>query len=364
MASTFRRRCVLAVAFVDFALRYWLLAFPSARRAMRRCVSCADAVPDEVLRTAAVETLSEERGNLEGAAAFAAYTARCHRQSVIEALVSFQAMFDFADTLAEHPAPDPIANARALHQALLDASAPERAPSDYYANGHSRGDGGYLAGLVSCCQAALASLPSYPVVQEPLGQAVRRMIEYQAFIHGDGARSPIALAAWARNETPANSGLRWWETAAAGASSLVAFALIAAAARPALADREVKAIEAAYFPWYGSLHVLLDSLVDLPKDAESGHHSLVAHYASPEETANRIEAIASSAVRSARTLPNARQHGLILAGMAGFYLAKPSARLPHAVESTRRLIGVLGDVVWPVLFVHRTRAAVARRMAR
>lgn len=358
MATIVWRRIRLAVSFADFAVRYWLLAFPRARRAVRRCESCAEAVPDDVLRAAAVETLEEERGNLEGAAAFATYTSRRYRRSVIEALVTFQAMFDFADTLAEHPATDPAANARALHQALLDAFAPGRTPSGYYVHGERDDDGGYLAGLVSRCQAALASLPSYPVVQEPLGRAVRRMVEYQTLIHGDGPLSPLALAAWARDETPAGTDLRWWETAAAGASSLVAFALIGAAARPALSDGEVKAIEAVYFPWYGSLHVLLDSLVDRPSDAQSGHHSLVAHYASPEETASRIEVIGRSALQAARALPRPRQHALFLAAMAGFYLAKPSARLPHAAESTRRLIGVLGDVAWPVLLVHRTRAAV------
>jgi tetraprenyl-beta-curcumene synthase len=361
MGSTFRRRCVLAVAFTDFAVRYWLLAFPHARRDVRRCARCAGAVPDETLRRAAVETLAEERGNLEGAAAFAAYTSRRHRRSVIEALVSFQAMFDFADTLAEHPADDRSANARALHQSLLDAFS-TRAASKYYAYARGRDDGDYLVGLVTRCRIALANLPSYPMVQEPLRRAVRRMVDYQVLIHGDGALAPIALAAWARAETPPGTGLHWWETAAAGASSLVAFALIAAAARPALTASEVAAIEAAYFPWYGSLHVLLDSLVDLPQDVQSGHHSLVAHYASPEEIAIRMETIASSAIRSARTLPHAHQHLLFLAAMAGFYLAKPSAQLPDAAESTRRLISVLGDVAWPVLLVHRTRTAIARYM--
>lgn len=357
MVSTLRRRCALAVAFTDFALRYWLLAFPHARRGVRRCARCADAVPDEVLRDAATETLAEERGNLEGAAAFAAYTSRRYRCSAIEALVSFQAMFDFADTLAERPAGDRSANARALHQALLDATSSD-AVSDYYAHARRRDDGGYLAGLVHRCRVALGHLPSYPMVQEPLRRAVRRMVDYQALIHGDGALAPMTLAAWARDETPAGCDLRWWETAAAGASSLVAFALIAAAARPALADSEVQAIQDAYFPWYGSLHVLLDSLVDLPRDTRSGHHSLVDHYASPAETAARIEAIGSTAIRSAQALPNPRQHTLFLAAMAGFYLAKPSAQLPHAAESTRRLIAVLGDVAWPVLVVHRMRRRV------
>lgn len=268
---------------------------------------------------------------------------------MIEALVSFQATFDYADTLAEHKADDPQANARALHQALLDSLLSQRDRPDYYAHSSSNGDGGYLDHLVNQCRKAFTALPSHGVVERPLGRAVRRMIDYQTLIHGDGALAPISLAAWARDETPAGSGLRWWETAAAGASSLVAFALIAAAARPDLSGRDVRAIERAYFPWYGSLHVLLDSLVDLPRDILSGHHSLVQHYDSPEQAAARMEAIGTAAVRSAERLPNPNQHALFLAAMAGFYLAKPAARLPHAAETTERLSGILGDVARPVL---------------
>jgi tetraprenyl-beta-curcumene synthase len=356
MAPTVWPRLRLAIAFADFAFRYWLLAFPHARRAVERCMRSAAAVPDRSLRRAAIETLAEEQGNLEGAAAFAAFTPRRYRRVVIEALVSFQATFDYADTLAEQEVADPLANARALHQALLDSLTLPRTRHDYYAHSRSGRDGGYLDDLVSRCRHAFTSLPSHAAVERSLRRAVRRMIDYQTLIHGDGALAPISLATWAKDETPSGSGLRWWETAAAGASSLVAFALIAAAAHPSLSRREVKAIEEAYFPWYGSLHVLLDSLVDLPHDLDSGHHSLIKHYASPEETATRMEAIGAIAITSAQSLPNPQQHALFLTAMAGFYLAKPSARLPHAAGTTERLIATLGDLARPVLLVHQARS--------
>lgn len=363
MARTVWRRLRIAAAFADFACRYWLLAFPRARHAAARCVRSARAMSNGRLRRAALKTLTEERGNLEGAAAFAAYIPWRHRKHAIETLVSFQAAFDYADTLAECTVPDPHANARALHEALLDALMPRREQTEYFAHSGDVGDGGYLDGLVTRCRRAFASLPSHAVVERPLQRAVRRMIDYQALIHGDGALAPISLRVWARGETPRGSGLRWWETAAAGASSLVAFALIAAASQPRLSARDVEAIEAAYFPWLGSLHVLLDSLVDLPRDIESGHHSLVAHYASSQEAAARMEAIGTAALRSTRSLPSSRQHALILAAMTGFYLAKPAARLPHAAEAADRLIVVLGDVARPVLLVHMIRSRLGRRAA-
>src|SRR6185312_11107370 len=355
MARTVWRRLRIAAAFTEFALRYWLLAFPQARRAVERCARGAAGVPDERLRRAAVKTLAEERGNLEGAAAFAAFTPRRHRRSVIEVLVAFQATFDYADTLAELDVADARANARSLHEALLDSLVARDGRANYYAHTEAGADGGYLDGLVIRCRDAFTSLPSHATVEGPLARAVRRMIDYQELIHGNGAGAPASLTAWARGETPAGSGLRWWETAAAGASSLVAFALIAAAARPNLSLGDVTAIQDAYFPWYGSLHVLLDSLVDLPDDAQTGHHSLVGHYASAAETAARMEAIGAVAVQSAAALAKPREHTMLLASMAGFYLARPAAHLPHAMETTERLIAVLGDVAKPVLVVHTAR---------
>src|SRR5262249_18733676 len=157
--------------------------------------------------------LDEEHWNLEGSAAFAAFVPRGVRGAVIRALVAFQTIFDYVDSLAEEPAADPVANGRALHEALLVAVTPGRPHPDYYAH-HAPGDeGGYLRELVARCRDALVRLPSHGAVLEPLQRAVQRMIAYQTLIHGDGALAHAPLAAWARRATPQGSDLRWWETA-------------------------------------------------------------------------------------------------------------------------------------------------------
>lgn len=347
--------CRTLLAFADFACRYWLLAYPRARRAVHRYAREAAAIPDLRLRRAAVETLAEERGNLEGAAVFAAFTPRRYRAAAIEVLVAFQAIFDYVDTLAEQPTGDALANARAVHLSLLVALTPGTSHPDYYRHAPSGRDGGYLRDIVDRCRGAFVTLPSHAAVQRSLHRAVRRMIEYQTLIHGDGARAPISLASWADRETPPASGLRWWETAAAGASSLIAFALIAAAADPDLSTEEIEAIEFAYFPWIGSLHVLLDSLIDWPQDIRAGHHSLVEHYDSSHDAACRMEVIGLAALRATQALPSKEHHALFLVAMAGFYLAKPNARLPHAAETTDRLVAALGHLAQPILIVHSLR---------
>ena len=342
-------------ALARAACRYWLDVFPRARGELRRWCARARAIPDPILGRIALETLRAEQRNLEGAAAFAAFVLAPWRADVVRVVVAFQAVYDYVDSLVEQPTDDPAANGRALHEALLVALTPGRPHPDYYAHHPQHRDGGYLRALVDRCCDAFGRLPSHAAVQLPLQRAVRRMIAYQTLIHGDGALAHAPLAAWARRETPPGRDLRWWETAAGGASSLVAFALIAAAARPSLSAPQVIAIEDAYFPWIGALHVLLDSLIDWPQDAAAGHHSIVQHYGSADETAERMDLIAATAVRAARALPDGEHHVLLLAAMAGFYLSASSARLPHAAEAATRITTTLGDLARPVLLVHGVR---------
>lgn len=356
------RRPSLAVVFLDAALRYWLTVFPLARWEAYRWRRRARAIPDPVLRGIALDTSRTESRNLEGAAAFAAFAPLRHRPAAVRASVAFQATYDYVDSLAEQPARAPSANARALHDALRVALCPGAAHTDYYRHREAANDGGYLHLLVDACREAMRVLPSQRLVDRRLGDAATRMIAYQAHIHGREDAAP-ELAAWARTQTPSGTGLAWWEAAAAAASSLVAFALITAAADPELASDDADAIEHAYFPWGGALHVLLDSLVDQPADVASGHRSLVACYARPEETAERLGAIARTAFAAAFGLRRGARHALLLAAMSAFYLSLPSARLSHAAPARERVLTAAGDLAGPALAVMRVRRGGRRGAA-
>lgn len=359
MGSTAWRRLRLAVAFAHAALRYWLTVFPLVRRETRRWARQAAAIPDPVLRRIALETQRDERGNYEGAGAFATFVPLRRRAAVVRAVVAFQLAYDFADSLAEQPAADPVANGRALHESLHAALSPGGFHARYYLHQDRDDDGGYLAALVEGCRRAVVLLPSWDAVACRARAMASLLAEFQAGNHADGPLIATHLAAFALGVPTRGTALRWWEAAAAGASSLGVFALIAAGARSRLTAQEAAAIDRAYLPWIGALHVLLDSLVDWPGDVPAGHHSLVAHYASQSEMASGMGAIADAAVRAARRLPRARQHELLLVAMAGLYLARPAASLPYARETTARILSALGDLAWPVLLVHRIRGQVA-----
>jgi tetraprenyl-beta-curcumene synthase len=348
------RRLRLGVAFIDAACRYWLTVLPLVRWETRHWRRRASAIPDPVLRRIALDTQRGEGGNLEGAAAFAAFAPLRHRRAVVRSTVAFQAIYDYVDSLVEQPCLAPATNARALHEALQVALCPRARHGAYYRRHARADDAGYLCELVDACRAATQALPSHTVIEPHLADAVARMIGYQALIHSCEP-SADELAGWARAQTPLQADLAWWEAAAAGASSLGVFALIAAAARQRLPAEEVAAIDGAYFPWIGALHVLLDSLVDQPADARAGHHSLVGHYVSPDEAAARLHTIATAAFDATRALRDGHRHALLLAAMSAYYLSVPAAHLAHAAAARREVLDAAGDLAGPTLAVLRGR---------
>ena len=142
------------------------------------------------------------------------------------------------------------------------------------------------------------------------------------------------------------------------------FALIAAAARPCLRVSDAAATEHAYFPWIGALHVLLDSLVDRSEDIESAQHSLIDHYTSPEDAANRLGVIAERAMRVAERLPRGVQHATILAAMVSFYLSAPGSAAPATLLAARTVLERMGPVAAPTMAVHRARRTADRALRR
>jgi tetraprenyl-beta-curcumene synthase len=358
MVAPKRTQLALANAFAGTAGKYWLGVFPHVGRELDRWRQRAREIPDPGLRRLALITQQAERGNLEGAAAFAVLVPRAQRADVVRATVAFQATYDYVDTLAEQPSADPAANGHQLHLALMTALEPDGDHADYYAHNSGGEDNGYIRTLIEACRSACCALPSYAAVADATRQAAARMVSYQSLTHGAPQDAQQALARWAEKLTPAGSGLHWWETAAGGASSLSVFALIAAAGQPILTDQQAAATDSAYFPWIGALHVLLDSLIDRPADIADGHHSLVEHYASAEEAASRLGAIAIRAMQATETIPSSTRHAMILAAMTSFYLSAPCGPATAAVG--RGVLEAMGDFATPTMAVLRTRRAAGR----
>jgi tetraprenyl-beta-curcumene synthase len=148
--------------------------------------------------------------------------------------------------------------------------------------------------------------------------------------------------------------------AAAAGSSLGVHVLIAAAAEDRLQEDEITALDRAYFPWIGSLHSLLDNLVDREEDVRTDQPSLVSYYTSPARAAVRMRMLAAESVSRARALPRGRRHLLILAAMAGNYLSNPDANTPEVSDIAHSVLGAIGHLTKPTLLVFRLRRLLSR----
>lgn len=318
-------------------------------------------IPDPALRRLALEALEDKRGNLEGAAAFAALASKESRPFVVKALVACQAICDYLDLLSEQASPDPIANGYKLHEALIVATARGEPHRDYYTHHPHGEDGGYLVALVDTARTALSALPSVASVRESIGRAAERIAVYQSFNHGDARGSYELFERWARRSNPSCAGLRPWEAAVGSGSTLAVLALIASAADPRLDSSTAEEIDQAYFPWIGSLHSLLDSLVDHEEDIAVDGRALVGYYASPGDAAARMGRIADESLCRAAALPEGRRHALILAAMTSFYICElEGSASPHAQLVAPSVLGAIGGLATPSMAVLNARRSFRR----
>jgi tetraprenyl-beta-curcumene synthase len=137
-------------------------------------------------------------------------------------------------------------------------------------------------------------------------------------------------------------------------------ALIAAAADPSLRAADVDAIQNAYFPWIGSLHTLLDSLIDLREDTNTGQQSLLNYYSSTQEMTTRIQMLAAESVRQARALTQHNQHLLILTAMVSQYLTDPKASSPDQLSVVHSILEEMGALAKPAMLILSARHATNR----
>lgn len=304
---------------------------------------------------------------MEGAALLAVLAPSTSRAPAVHALVAFQSAYNYLDMLAEQPCADASANAGQLHQALHSALDPSAPHSDYYALHPSRDDGGYLVEMIQWCRAAVGALPSFAAVATAARSATERIVDFQRLNLGVHQGDHHGLERWGRRITPPHSGLSWWESAAAGGSSLDVHVLIGLGANPYLdsCDQAIRTIEEAYFPWITALHSLLDSTIDIAEDRHEGQRNLLDYYDSPAQAAIRLGYIARQARAHISGLQQGSLHQLILAAMTAYYLSAPQARGQRAAAvalSVREASGARATTLLRVLKAARFISPLVRSL--
>jgi tetraprenyl-beta-curcumene synthase len=411
----------LLITFAHAAFSYWTSVFPRVCFYIARWRRRARRIPDPVLRQLALDAL-DKRSNIEGAAAFAAFVPLTRRANVARATSAFQAAYNLLDMLGEQPSPDPVLDGQRLHEALVYAVTPQdggdvdgaagegssgdtvrstdprspgidmleaqgagalgaapagppgsagggpleaksAGPLDWYEHHPQRNDGGYLDTLIEECRDAFTALPSHFLAAPSAQAAATRIVAFQSLNLSKSQGEHAGLEQWARAATPAQTGLQWWETAAAAGSSLGVHVLIAAAAEPQLDSGEVSALAHAYFPWIGGLHSLLDNLIDKHEDEAAGHRSLIEYYG-PEQAAQRMRWIAEQALAKAAELPHSRRHVVILAAMIGNYLATPEAHSTELKPIGDSVLATVNALRRPTMLVFELRRLPTQIRAR
>ena len=351
---TKRTNCVREIiALLGSGAVYWVGIYPTARRRIRAWTNVAREIPDPVLREHALYKLTKEGLNPEAAAFFAVLAPRRHHRALAELMVDFQIAYDFLDAINEPQDACGVRNGLQLHRALIDAVSARSSHTDYYLHHPQRDDGGYLRALVDACAATLSTLPSAATVEPALVRAVERCGQAQSRNHALATEGAQQLIEWTR-ELGAAADYQWWELAAAGISCLAIHALFAAAAC-ATDARRAALVDAAYFPSVCAISALLDSLIDLPDDVLDSNHSFVAHYPDFDAAAKRFAAITAEARALSGPLEHHHRHGVILAGIASFYLSAPAAYREPARPVARSTLAALGPTRAPIRAAMRWR---------
>jgi hypothetical protein len=135
-----------------------------------------------------------------------------------------------------------------------------------------------------------------------------------------------------------------------------AFALLALASDPDVADEDVASVHRIYWPWACILATLLDSYVDTAEDAAVGDHSCIAYYPNRDVALERIAEIVRRSLANAAAAPDGERHVVVIACMVAMYLSKDTAHVDGARLRTRALLarsGLLPRVLLPLLRLWR-----------
>jgi tetraprenyl-beta-curcumene synthase len=311
--------------------------FPLVDRELHGWRFRAEAIADPLLREQALASIATKRFHCQGGGVYALYPGSDTRAAV-RFIVAFQTISDFLDNLCDRAGVSDEAAFRRLHRSLLDAVDSAAAPCDYYQDYPLGGDGGYLDSLVRECQYHLTALPAFDRVAPTVRRYIGLYSDLQSLKHLDPAVREERMLAWGRSKIAAYPEISLWEFGAACGSTLGIFLLLAAAGNDRLSEAEVFAMDWAYFPWIGGLHILLDYYIDAAEDREHADLNFTAYYRDAAECRERLAYFIGQSLRFAADLPHPGFHQTVVHGLLALYLSDPKALAPEIKKATAFLL--------------------------
>ncbi|MBO8170486.1 MAG: tetraprenyl-beta-curcumene synthase family protein [Bacillaceae bacterium] len=330
-----------------FTYQIYRKVFPVVKRELAYWRQRAEKIPDRELRQQALASIDNKTFHCEGGSIYS-IPALKQRDILIPLIVAYQTISDYLDNLCDRSTSLDPQDFRQLHQSMLDAVTPDAPLKDYYRFRDEKEDGNYLNELVLTCQRMILQLPGYHHVQDEVVRLASLYTDMQVHKHVNPDEREDRLKKWWESYASQYPGIYWNEFAAAAGSTLGVFMLFQTAVRPKVPSDEIERILDAYFPWITGLHILLDYLVDLEEDRVGGDLNFITYYNGDTDVKQRLSFIAEEARRTARLLPDADFHLMIIDGLLGLYLADGKVNRQPGVASVSRYL--LKQASWKARF--------------
>ncbi len=331
--------------------RFVLQAFPGVSRDLKNWERAARSCPDAQLREQALSSIKLKKFHCQGGSVFAAWAPNAQRGNLIRAIVALQTISDYLDNLCDRAGVQDEESFRLLHRSFLDSLSPGVKCIDYYERYPYREDGGYLDSLVSACQNAVSSLPSYGGVKKAVLELAGLYCTLQVYKHLEPSVRERRLIDWLEPYLiQLDRRLFWWELAAATGSTLGIFALLALAAKTCPITNRADEICRAYFPWITGLHILLDYFIDQQEDIVGGDLNFTSYYACPSQTVQRLKFILEKSLSEAGSLFEPFFHLLVVRGLLAMYLSDPKVKAQDFLAISETLLRSAGN---GCIYLHR-----------
>ena len=325
-----------------YMARFLGVVVPKASQRLSALREKAERIPDPRLRAEALASIDYKAYHVQGGAILATFLSGDAVDRYVDIVVPLETIYDYLDNLCDRLGDVPPAAFATLHEALVDALAPERPLRDYYRDGPALDDGGYLRGLVEAVRAGVAKLPNYAAVAERSAEAAFFYRDLQSLKHLPPVERERCCEQWYADNRERFPDLYWWEFAAACGSSLPVFAMLFLASDPRIDARDVATTFDAYFPTVSSVHIMLDYFIDQAEDREHSELNFVDCYATMTEAVDRLRGLVGTAATRVRTLAHADGHKFLLNAMCLFYLTHPKVFDQRLDAESAALLGALG----------------------
>ncbi len=296
----------------------FISTIPRVKRELRIWAEIAQTIPDP-LRTQALSSIEHKTFHCIGGSVYAHYPG-ADVNTMIRLIVAYQTISDYLDNLCDRMEVNDPRAFRLLHRSIMNALTPGASLEDYYAL-YPHSEKRYLPSLVLTCQELLLEIPHYQTTHSFVLNLAELYCELQVLKHVTSGGEGL-LRRWFEEESKID--IQWNEWAAACGSTLGIFLLFALGFNSSRIDKG--AILEAYFPWVQGLHILLDYLIDLGEDKESGDLNFITFYPSKEARDASLSKFVKETKCRIKELPEPGFHRTVVDGLIALYGSDPKVR--------------------------------------